>query len=159
MTVAVSKAVEPEPKRYFARPRGTTWHPLRPTGAGRDHLRVLIPEGKIAMGKLAQALVHGANVIQTGEFDKALTLAREISRRHRSRWSIRSTRVALRDKRPAPSKVIDALGEPRTSTAFRSATRANITRLLESYKNTDRKVIPSGCPGCGVFRPAAPRRS
>jgi threonine synthase len=44
---------------------------------------VIVPEGKIAMGKLAQALMHGAQVVALqGNFDRALTLVREISATH-----------------------------------------------------------------------------
>ena len=53
--------------------------------AGRGGLRcvVIVPEGKIATGKLAQALMHGARVIALrGNFDQALTLVRELVERH-----------------------------------------------------------------------------
>ena len=40
---------------------------------------VLIPEGKIALGKLSQAMIHGAQVVQIlGNFDDALTLVRQV---------------------------------------------------------------------------------
>ena len=53
--------------------------------AARGGLRgvVIVPEGKIATGKLAQALMHGARVIALrGNFDQALTLVRELVERH-----------------------------------------------------------------------------
>ncbi len=53
--------------------------------AGRAGLRgaVIVPEGKIATGKLAQALVHGARVVALqGNFDDALRLVRELVERH-----------------------------------------------------------------------------
>jgi threonine synthase len=53
--------------------------------AGRAGLTgaVIVPEGKIATGKLAQALMHGARVIALrGNFDEALTLVRELVQRH-----------------------------------------------------------------------------
>ena len=53
--------------------------------AARAGLRgaVIVPEGKIATGKLAQALMHGARVIALrGNFDEALALVRELAERH-----------------------------------------------------------------------------
>ena len=53
--------------------------------AARGGLRgaVIVPEGKIATGKLAQALMHGARVVALrGNFDQALTLVRELVQRH-----------------------------------------------------------------------------
>ena len=48
---------------------------------------VLIPQGKIAAGKLAQAIVHGAQVIMVrGNFDDCLRISRELSGATRSRW-------------------------------------------------------------------------
>ena len=53
---------------------------------------VLVPQGKIALGKLAQALVHGARLLQVdGGFDDCLALARELAQTTRWRWSTRST--------------------------------------------------------------------
>src|SRR5207245_6808046 len=44
---------------------------------------VLIPQGKIAMGKLAQAIVHGAKLLEVdGNFDDCLTLARDLSQQY-----------------------------------------------------------------------------
>ena len=59
---------------------------------------VLVPQGKIAIGKLAQAVAHGAQLLQVdGNFDDCLELARKLARTTRSpRWSTRSTRTASR---------------------------------------------------------------
>ena len=68
---------------------------------------VLIPQGKIAMGKLAQAVMHGAKIIQIdGNFDDCLELARKIDRRlpDDRAWSTRSTRPASRARRPRRSR-------------------------------------------------------
>jgi len=66
--------------------------------AGMDCV-VLVPEGKIAQGKLAQAIVYGARVLQIrGNFDQALNLARELTNTSRSRSSTRSIPIASRSK-------------------------------------------------------------
>src|SRR3982750_4065311 len=80
MTMAVTKAVEAGARAILCASTGNT-SASAAAYAARAGIAcgVLIPEGKIALGKLAQALVHGARVIQIkGNFDRALVLAREI---------------------------------------------------------------------------------
>lgn len=81
MTVAISKALERGAKAVICASTGNT-SASAAAYAARAGLRafVLIPEGKIALGKLAQAMFHGAQVLQIlGNFDDALRLVREIS--------------------------------------------------------------------------------
>jgi threonine synthase len=81
MTVAVSKAVEEGAKAVMCASTGNT-SASAAAYAARAKIKciVLIPEGAIALGKLAQALIHGAQVIAVkGNFDDALTLVREIA--------------------------------------------------------------------------------
>src|SRR5262245_38192149 len=71
MTMAVSKAVEKGAKAILCASTGNTSASAAAYAAraGIDCV-VLIPEGKIALGKLAQALIHGAKVVQiAGNFD------------------------------------------------------------------------------------------
>ena len=61
MTTAITKAKERGAKVVFARARGTPRPPPRRTRAGPEiECVVLLPHGKIALGKLAQALMYGA---------------------------------------------------------------------------------------------------
>jgi len=81
MTVAVSKAKEKEATALICASTGNTSAAAAAYGAnaGLD-VFVLIPEGKIALGKLAQAMAYGARVIQIrGNFDQALRIVSEIS--------------------------------------------------------------------------------
>ncbi len=84
------------------------------------------PEGKIAAGKMAQAIMHGAQVIMVrGNFDDCLRLSRGARRATtRSRWSTRSTRCGSRARRPRPSRSSTSSATPPTSTCCRSATPA-----------------------------------
>lgn len=81
MTVAVSKAVEEGAKAVICASTGNTSASAAAYAAqAKLNAIVLIPEGKIAYGKLSQAMAHGAHVIQIeGNFDHALELVREIS--------------------------------------------------------------------------------
>ncbi len=75
MTVAISKAAEQGAKAVVCASTGNT-SASAAAFAARAGLTcaVLIPEGHIALGKLAQALIHGAKVLQVrGNFDEALT--------------------------------------------------------------------------------------
>lgn len=84
MTMAITKAVEDEFKVVMCASTGNT-SASAAAYAARAGIKcvVLIPEGKIALGKLSQAMVHGAQVIQIrGNFDDALRLVRQICNRH-----------------------------------------------------------------------------
>jgi threonine synthase len=81
MTMAVSKAVERGAHAVICASTGNT-SASAAAYAARAGLRaaVVIPEGKIASGKLAQAIVHGARVISIeGNFDQALEVVRELA--------------------------------------------------------------------------------
>jgi threonine synthase len=84
MTCAVSAAVREGAKAVICASTGNTAASAA-AYAGRAGLTgaVIVPEGKIATGKLAQALMHGAKVIALqGNFDQALTIVRELASAH-----------------------------------------------------------------------------
>ncbi|MDO8885527.1 threonine synthase [Candidatus Oleimmundimicrobium sp.] len=84
MTMAISKALEEGAKAVMCASTGNTSASAAAyaTRAGIDCI-VLIPEGKIALGKLSQALMHGAKVIAIkGNFDQALDIVRELTTKH-----------------------------------------------------------------------------
>jgi threonine synthase len=84
MTCAVSAAVREGAEAVICASTGNTAASTA-AYAARAGLRgaVIVPEGKIATGKLAQALMHGARVIALqGNFDEALRLVRELADRH-----------------------------------------------------------------------------
>ncbi|HEV7849184.1 MAG TPA: threonine synthase [Mycetocola sp.] len=81
MTMAVSKAVEAGAKAVICASTGNTSASAAAYAAHAGiTAAVLVPEGKIAMGKLAQAIAHNAQLIQVrGNFDDCLDIARELS--------------------------------------------------------------------------------
>jgi threonine synthase len=84
MTCAVSAAVREGAKAIVCASTGNTAASAA-AYAARAGLRgvVIVPEGRIAAGKLAQALMHGAQVLALrGNFDQALALVRELAQRH-----------------------------------------------------------------------------
>ncbi len=73
---------------------------------------VLVPQGKIAMGKLAQAVVHGATILQVdGNFDDCLNLARDLAKQYPVALvnSVNPTR--LQGQKTAAFEIVDALGD------------------------------------------------
>ena len=84
MTVAVSRAKGRGAEAVICASTGNTAASAA-AYAARAGLRgaVIVPEGKIAIGKLAQALMHGARVVALqGNFDDALTIVRELAQKH-----------------------------------------------------------------------------
>ena len=84
MTVAVSRAKGAGAEAVICASTGNTAASAA-AYAARAGMRgaVIVPEGKIAVGKLAQALMHGARVIALqGNFDQALTIVRELADNH-----------------------------------------------------------------------------
>jgi threonine synthase len=81
MTVAISQAVDEGSRAVICASTGNT-SASAAAYAARAGIRcfVLIPEGKIALGKLAQAMMHGATVIQiAGNFDDGMRLVKEVA--------------------------------------------------------------------------------
>ncbi|MDD5097160.1 MAG: threonine synthase [Candidatus Omnitrophica bacterium] len=84
MTLAISKACEAKATAVICASTGNT-SASAAAYAARANIKciVLIPSGAIALGKLSQALIHGANVLAIdGNFDVALELVKEISKKY-----------------------------------------------------------------------------
>jgi threonine synthase len=84
MTVAISKALEEGSQAVICASTGNTSASAAAYAARAGMTcAVLVPDGKIAMGKLAQALVHGARLLQVqGNFDDCLNLCRDLSEQY-----------------------------------------------------------------------------
>ena len=113
MTCAVSAAVRDGAEAVICASTGNTAASAA-AYAARGGLRgaVIVPEGKIATGKLAQALMHGARVIALrGNFDEALALVRELVQRHPIALVNSVNPFRLEGQKTAAFEVLDALGE------------------------------------------------
>src|SRR5256714_11739883 len=113
MTMAISKAVEDGAKAVVCASTGNT-SASAAAYAARAGLTcaVLIPEGHIALGKLAQALIHGAKVLQVrGNFDQALTIVRELGD-HAPVTVVNSINpYRIEGQKTAAFEIVDALGD------------------------------------------------
>jgi threonine synthase len=113
MTCAVSAAVREGAEAVICASTGNTAASAA-AYAARAGLRgaVIVPDGKIATGKLAQALVHGARVIALrGNFDEALTLVRELASRHPIALVNSVNDFRIEGQKTGAFEVCDALGE------------------------------------------------
>ena len=112
MTLAVSKAKEAGAKAVICASTGNT-SAAAAAYAARAGLRafVLIPEGYVALGKLAQALAYGAEVIAIrGNFDQALAIVREIAERFPVNLVNSVNTYRLQGQKTAAFEVCDQLG-------------------------------------------------
>ncbi|HEY7621510.1 MAG TPA: threonine synthase, partial [Solirubrobacteraceae bacterium] len=113
MTCAVSAAVRERAEAVICASTGNTAASAA-AYAARAGLTgaVIVPEGKIATGKLAQALMHGSRVIALrGNFDEALKLVRELVERHPIALVNSVNPFRLEGQKTAAFEILDVLGE------------------------------------------------
>jgi threonine synthase len=113
MTCAVSDAVRNGDEAVLCASTGNTAASLA-AYAARAGLRgaVIVPEGKIATGKLAQALMHGARVIALrGNFDVALKLVREVCERQPIALVNSVNPFRVEGQKTASFEIVDEIGE------------------------------------------------
>jgi threonine synthase len=113
MTCAVSDAVRSGARAVICASTGNTAASLA-AYAARAGIggAVIVPEGKIAAGKLAQALMHGARVIALrGNFDEALALVRELTSRHPIALVNSVNPFRIEGQKTAAFELVDELGE------------------------------------------------
>jgi threonine synthase len=113
MTCAVSAAVRDGAEAVLCASTGNTAASAA-AYAARAGLRgaVIVPQGRIATGKLAQALMHGAQVIALrGGFDEALALVRELVARHPIALVNSVNPFRLEGQKTAAFELLDELGE------------------------------------------------
>ncbi|MBA4348802.1 MAG: threonine synthase [Thermodesulfovibrio sp.] len=136
MTLALSKAVEAGSKAVICASTGNT-SASAAAFAARAGIKaiVLIPEGKIALGKLAQALVHGAHVLQIeGNFDRALSIVKAVVERYPITLVNSINPFRLEGQKSAAFEVCDQLGFTPKYQALPVGNAGNITAYWKGYK-------------------------
>ena len=95
---------------------------------------VLVPAGKIAMGKLAQALVHGAVLLQVdGNFDDCLVLARDLSEHYPVALVNSVNPVRIEGQKTASFEIVDQLGDAPDIHCLPVGNAGNITAYWKGY--------------------------
>jgi threonine synthase len=135
MTMAISKAVEAGSQAVICASTGNT-SASAAAYAARAGLTcaVLVPTGKIALGKLAQALVHGAKLLEVyGNFDDCLTLARDLSENYPVTLVNSVNPDRIEGQKTAAFEVCDALGGPPMVHCLPVGNAGNITAYWRGY--------------------------
>lgn len=136
MTVAVSRAVEAGNKAIICASTGNTSASAAAYAArGGLSCAVLVPQGKIALGKLAQALVHGAKLLQVeGNFDDCLALASKLSQDYPVALvnSVNPDRV--HGQKTAAFEIVEALGDAPDIHCLPVGNAGNITAYWLGYR-------------------------
>ena len=135
MVVAVAKAVEQGATAVLCASTGNT-SASAAAYASRCGLRsfVLVPEGRIAQGKLAQAAAHGARVLAVdGNFDDALRLAQELTDRLPVALVNSVNPYRIEGQKTAAMEIVDALGDAPDLHCIPVGNAGNITAYWRGY--------------------------
>ena len=165
MVVAVAKALEEGSKAVICASTGNTSASAAAYAAHCGlEAYVVVPQGKIALGKLAQAIAHGAEIIAIdGNFDQALSLARAITEKHPIALVNSLNPYRIEGQKTAAFEIVDALGDAPDYLFIPVGNAGNITaywkgfveyhRLRRGQQAAAHDGLPGG--GRGAHRPGA----
>ena len=148
MTMAISKALEEGTNAVICASTGNT-SASAAAYAARAGLKalVLIPEGKIALGKLAQALIYNAKIVQIkGNFDVALQLVRDICGKYKVALVNSVNPYRIEGQKTAAFEVADTLGEAPEYQVLPVGNAGNITAYWKGYKEYYQKKKTARLP-------------
>jgi len=136
MTLAISKAAEAGAGAVICASTGNTSASAAAYGARAGMaVFVLIPEGKIAMGKLAQAMIHRARVIQVeGNFDEALAIVKAVAERYPVTLVNSINPYRIEGQKTAAFEVCDQLGRAPDIHVLPVGNAGNITAYWRGYR-------------------------
>lgn len=136
MTMAISKAVEEGSKTVMCASTGNTSASAAAYAASaKIQCAVLIPSGNIALGKLSQALMHGAKVIAVeGNFDDALDLVKKVTQKYPITLVNSINPYRIEGQKTAAFEIVDALGDAPDYQFMPVGNAGNITAYWKGYK-------------------------
>ena len=136
MTMAITKAVESGAKAVVCASTGNTSASAAAYSARAGvTCAVLIPEGNVALGKLAQALVHGARVIEVrGNFDQALTVTRKLEDAYPVVLVNSTNPYRIEGQKTAAFEICDVLGRAPDYHVMPVGNAGNITSYWKGYR-------------------------
>ena len=138
MTVAISKALEEGSRAVICASTGNTSASAAAYAARAGMIcAVLIPQGNVALGKLAQALIHGARVLEIeGNFDQALELTKEMTATHPITLVNSVNPFRIEGQKTAAFEVVEALGRAPDIHVMPVGNAGNITAYWRGYRET-----------------------
>jgi threonine synthase len=106
---------------------------------------VLVPDGKIAMGKLSQAIAHGATLLQVdGNFDDCLTLARKLAEAYPVELVNSVNPARIEGQKTAAFEIVDVLGDAPDIHCLPVGNAGNITAYWRGYREYHRESEQPG---------------
>ncbi|MEC8406343.1 MAG: threonine synthase [Actinomycetota bacterium] len=156
MTMAISKAAEDGARAVICASTGNTSASASAYAVKAGMVSaVLVPQGKIAMGKLAQAIVHGATLLQVdGNFDDCLTVARELSDSYPVALVNSVNPVRIEGQKTASFEIVDLLGRAPDIHALPVGNAGNITAYWRGYTEYKADGVSDSCPRMWGFQAA-----
>jgi threonine synthase len=135
MTLALSKAAEQGTKVVICASTGNTSASAAAYAARAGiTCAVVLPAGQIALGKLAQALMHGARMVPVrGTFDEALDIVRELAERPGIEIVNSLNPVRIEGQKTAAFEVVEALGDAPTAHCIPVGNALNIAAYWQGY--------------------------
>ena len=156
MTMAISKAAEDGAKAVICASTGNTSASAAAYAVKAGMVcAVLVPQGKIAMGKLAQAIVHGAVLLQVeGNFDDCLLVARQLSDTYPVALVNSVNPVRIEGQKTASFEIVDLLGRAPDIHCLPVGNAGNITAYWRGYTEYQRDGISASSPRMWGFQAA-----
>ena len=156
MTMAISKAAEDGARAVICASTGNTSASASAYAVKAGMVSaVLVPQGKIAMGKLAQAIVHGATLLQVdGNFDDCLMIAREVSNSYPVALVNSVNPVRIEGQKTASFEIVDLLGRAPDIHALPVGNAGNITAYWRGYTEYKADGVSDSCPRMWGFQAA-----
>src|SRR4051794_13695201 len=156
MTLAISKAAEERAQAVICASTGNTSASAAAYAVRAGMVcAVLVPQGKIALGKLSQALAHGARLLQVdGNFDDCLRLARELSEQYPVALVNSVNPVRIEGQKTAAFEVVDQLGDAPAIHALPVGNAGNITAYWKGYGEYAASAMISATPRMWGFQAA-----
>lgn len=154
MTMAISKAAQEGARAVICASTGNTSASAAAYAVKAGMVcAVLVPDGKIAMGKLAQAVVHGATLLQVqGNFDDCLTLARDLAERYPVSLVNSVNPDRIEGQKTASFEIVDLLGHAPDIHCLPVGNAGNITAYWKGYREYRHDGIVDSLPRMWGFQ-------
>ena len=135
MIMAIAKAVEEGSKAVMCASTGNTSASAAAYAASQGlETIIIIPEGKIALGKLAQAIMHGARIVSIeGNFDQALNMVRELTSRHPVTLVNSINPYRIEGQKTGAFEIIEVLGDAPDYVFIPVGNAGNITAYWKGF--------------------------
>ncbi|MHA6762901.1 threonine synthase [Streptacidiphilus sp. PAMC 29251] len=154
MTMAISRAAEEGAQAVICASTGNTSASAAAYAVRAGMVcAVLVPQGKIALGKMGQALIHGAKILQVdGNFDDCLTLARDLSDKYPVALVNSVNPVRIEGQKTAAFEIVDALGDAPDIHVLPVGNAGNITAYWKGYQEYAKDKLSTRNPRMWGFQ-------